>query len=39
MGLADGLFVAHEADELDLARSFDLMATAVLGTAEQLRRR
>jgi hypothetical protein len=36
MGLADGLFIAHEADELDLTRSFDLMATAILGTAEQL---
>jgi hypothetical protein len=36
MALADGLFVAQEADEADLRRSFDLLATAVLGTADRL---
>jgi AcrR family transcriptional regulator len=37
IALADGLFIAREADELDLADSFDLVATAILGAAEQLR--
>lgn len=37
MALADGLFVAHEAGECDLGEAFDLLATAVLGTADRLR--
>lgn len=37
MALADGLFVAREADGLDLAGAFDLLATAILGAADQLR--
>jgi AcrR family transcriptional regulator len=34
--LADGLFVAQEAGEADLRRSFELLATAVLGAADRL---
>jgi AcrR family transcriptional regulator len=37
IALADGLFVAREADELELSNAFDLMAGAILGAAEQLR--
>jgi len=37
IALADGLFVAREAHELELANAFDLMASAILGAAEQLR--
>jgi AcrR family transcriptional regulator len=37
MALADGLFVAGEADGIALDDAFDLMATAILGAAEQLR--
>lgn len=37
MALADGLFVAQEAEELDLADAFDLLATTVLTTADQLK--
>ncbi len=37
MALADGFFVAAEAGEAELAEAFELLATAVLGTAEQLR--
>jgi AcrR family transcriptional regulator len=36
MALADGLFVAQEAGEADLRRSFELLATAVLCTADRL---
>lgn len=36
--LADGTFVAREADLLDLAAAYDLMATAILGTVDTLRR-
>ena len=36
MALADGLFVAQEAGESDVRRSFDLLATAVLGAADRL---
>jgi AcrR family transcriptional regulator len=39
MALADGLFVASEVDGTPLEHAFDLMATAILGTAEQLRAR
>jgi AcrR family transcriptional regulator len=35
--LSDGLFVAQEAHEVDLGEAFDLLATAVLGAADQLR--
>ncbi len=37
LALADGLFVAHEVGEVDLGAAFDLLATAVLGAADQLR--
>jgi hypothetical protein len=38
---ADGLFIARETDrkDLDLEASFDLLATALLGAAEELRAR
>jgi AcrR family transcriptional regulator len=38
MALADGLFVASEVGDVALDQAFDLMATALLGAAEQLRR-
>jgi hypothetical protein len=37
MALADGVFVAQEAGDVDLAAGFDLMAAAVLGAADRLR--
>lgn len=37
LALADGLFIAQEVGEVELGTAFDLVATAVLGTAEQLR--
>ena len=37
MALADGLFVAGDAGEVDLDDAFDLIATAVLATAGSLR--
>jgi AcrR family transcriptional regulator len=37
MALADGLFIAQEVDEVVLSDVFDLVATAVLGAADQLR--
>jgi AcrR family transcriptional regulator len=37
IALADGLFVAQDAGEVELGRAFDLVATAILGTADQLR--
>jgi AcrR family transcriptional regulator len=40
MAAADGLFIAHEVDEgVDLGASFELLASAVLGAADQLRSR
>lgn len=36
IALADGLFVAGETEHLGLDDAFDLMATAVLGTARAL---
>jgi len=36
LALADGLFVASEVDTLDLPGAFDLMATTILATADQL---
>jgi AcrR family transcriptional regulator len=36
LALADGFFVASEVDDIDLADAFDLMATAILGTAHEL---
>jgi len=36
--LADGTFVAREADRLDVDGAYDLMATAILGTVESLSR-
>jgi hypothetical protein len=37
MALADGLFVAQETGEVELRGAFDLLATAVVATAEHLR--
>ena len=37
MALADGLFVAQEAGEVELDNAFDLLATAILGAAERFR--
>jgi AcrR family transcriptional regulator len=37
MALADGLFVAQQVGEVELADAFDLLATAILGAADQLR--
>src|SRR5262249_38205474 len=37
IALADGLFIAQEAGEIELRKGFDLLATAVLGAAEQMR--
>jgi hypothetical protein len=37
MALADGLFVAQETGEVELAHAFDLLATAILGSVEQIR--
>jgi hypothetical protein len=37
MALADGLFVAQEAGEVELDSAFDLLATAILGAAERFR--
>jgi AcrR family transcriptional regulator len=37
LALADGLFIAREADGLDLTGSFDLLTTAIVGAAEQFR--
>jgi AcrR family transcriptional regulator len=39
LALADGYFIAREADDIDLADAFDVMATAILGTADQFARR
>ncbi len=39
LALADGLFVAEQAGESSMADSFELLATAVLGTADRLRAR
>ncbi|MFN8020375.1 MAG: TetR/AcrR family transcriptional regulator [Acidimicrobiales bacterium] len=37
LALADGLFVAEQAGESSMADSFELLATAVLGTVDRLR--
>jgi hypothetical protein len=37
MALADGLFLAQEVGEVKLRTAFDLLATAILGAADQLR--
>jgi AcrR family transcriptional regulator len=37
IALADGFFIAQEAGEGDLEAAFDLMATAILGAAKELR--
>jgi len=37
MALADGLFVAQEVGEVELGKAFDLLATAILGAADQMR--
>ena len=37
IALSDGLFIAQQAGELDLGAGFDLLATAILGAADQLR--
>lgn len=39
MALADGFFIASEAEETDLSAAFGLMATTVLGAANQMRPR
>jgi len=38
MALADGLFIGSEVEDIELSSAFDLMAVAILGAAEQLRR-
>jgi AcrR family transcriptional regulator len=38
LALADGLFVAQELGEVELSDAFDLLATAILGAADRLRR-
>jgi AcrR family transcriptional regulator len=35
LALADGYFIAREADDVDLGDAFDVMATAILGAAER----
>ncbi|MEY2432559.1 MAG: hypothetical protein QOC92_2284 [Acidimicrobiaceae bacterium] len=37
--LADELFLARDADDFELPAAFDLIATAILGAAEQMERR
>ena len=37
IALSDGLFVAQQAGEIELGEGFDLLATAILGAADQLR--
>jgi AcrR family transcriptional regulator len=37
MALADGLFIAGEVEHVDVDSAFELMATAILATAERLR--
>ena len=37
LALADGLFIAQEADGAELSRAFDLLATAILGAADRFR--
>jgi len=39
LALADGFFIAAEADGTDLGDSFDLMATAILGAVDQMSER
>ena len=36
MAAADGILVAHEIDDLDMAEAFDLLAAAILGAADHL---
>lgn len=36
LALSDGLFIAGEIDDLELGEAFDLMASAILGAADQL---
>lgn len=37
LALADGMFIASEVGEIELSSAFDLMAGAILGTAQLLR--
>lgn len=39
LALADGYFVAQEAENVDLGEAFDVMASAILGAAEQFSKR
>ena len=39
MAAADGLFIAHEVEQVNLSESFELLAAALLGAAERLRSR
>ena len=39
LALADGFFIAREADDIDLGEAFDVMASAIVGAAEQFARR
>ena len=39
LALADGYFVAQEAENIDLEEAFDMMASAILGAADQLAKR
>ena len=36
MAAADGILVAHEIDDLDMAEAFDLLGAAILGAADHL---
>ena len=38
LALADGFLIASEVEHVDLEQSFDLIADAILGAAERLRR-
>jgi hypothetical protein len=38
LAMADGYFIAREADDIDLPEAFDVMASAILGAADRLGR-
>jgi AcrR family transcriptional regulator len=39
LALADGFFIAREAENIDLGEAFDVMASAILGAADQFAKR
>lgn len=39
LALADGYFIAREAEDIDLAEAFDVMASAILGAADRFAQR